>query len=111
MSYEAIKLLPHVCFGRNHDRFLVQAIGIETFRLGEQCSHLVRKSRANGLWAAPRSALGAFDQSRYLVKPCRQYAAERRSLAAARLDESADRGGYAGDHDGFSRCSDGDVCY
>ena len=91
MSHEAIELLSHVCFGSNHDRFLVQAVGIETFRLGEQCGHLVRKSRANSLWAAPWSALCAFDQGRYLVKPCSQYAAERRALATASLGELADR--------------------
>ena len=104
MSHEAIELLSHVCFGSNHDRFLVQAVGIETFRLGEQCGHLVRKSRANSLWAAPWSALCAFDQGRYLVKPCSQYAAERRALATASLGERADRVGSAGDHGGF-RCT------
>jgi hypothetical protein len=68
MGRQAIKLLTHVGPGRDHDRFLVQPVGIETLGLREQRGNLLGKPGANGLGPAARSLLGAFDKHRDFVE-------------------------------------------
>ncbi len=87
VSGQAVKLLAHVGLGRNHDRFLMQPVGIEPFRLGEQRGDLIGEPRANGVRPAPRRTLGALGQRGYFVKPERQHAAQRGAFAAAHLGE------------------------
>ena len=97
MRGETIKFLAHIGLGCDHNRFLVQPIGIETLGLGKQCRDLLGKPRAYrfGTTAWARSARPA---SAAISEPGGQNAAKRGALVAAHLAECAERGGETFDH-------------
>ena len=98
MRGEAVELFAHIGLGRDHDRFLMQPVRIETLGLRKQCRNLLGKPRADGVGAPARRPLGASRERGDFAKPRRQDAAERSALMTAHLAERADRLGEAFDH-------------
>ena len=90
MGGEAIKFFAHVGFGRDHDRFLVQTVGIETLGLREKVGDLLGQPGANGLRPAPGRPLGSLGQGSQLAKARGQNAFQCIALAAAHFNQRRD---------------------
>ena len=102
---EAVKLLADVGLGREQDRLLVQAVGIEPLRCFEQGRDLLGEPRLDRLGLAAGRRFRARRQFGDLTEPLRQHMAERRAFGAAHLLEAFQRLHKARDDRGFGGLS------
>ena len=86
-----IEFLADIGLGGEHDRLLVQAVGIEAFGGRQQRRHLLGEPRLDRFRLAAGRSLGARRKRRDLVEPGRQQTTERRALLAAHGDQCGQR--------------------
>ena len=87
MRGDAIELFANIGLGGDHDRFLMQPVGIEAFGRFQQHHDLFGQSCLDGIRMAARCRVRALCEGCDLVQPRCQNLLQRRPLAVSHLDQ------------------------
>ncbi len=91
MRGDPVQFFANISLGGDHDRLLMEPVGIEAFGRFEQCSDLLGKPCPDRVGLAAGCGLGLLRQDLDLVHALREDLPERHALAPAHLDEVGER--------------------